>query len=235
MNHWGGPSEPERQEATLLREFLRPLGIDLRFTARDNFLFDPGLRAGAHMFGLRFEADYLDPSNFLSSLTCAAADNLAGFCDPAYDAAYAAFAALPPGPARDDAALRLQAILGEQMPVRPIDQPSAWYLHQRWLGGLVRHPWPACASSCSAPTCPEWHALRTCYQGHALQGMSSEPCPDGQHQRRLRPPRAAGDLHRIDRHLAADQQPAAEPPHAPSPPPTCPPWPPGGGARSDVR
>ena len=26
------------------------------------------------------------------------------------------------------------------MPVRPIDQPSAWYLHQPWLGGLVRHP-----------------------------------------------------------------------------------------------
>ncbi|WP_434418461.1 ABC transporter substrate-binding protein [Nannocystis pusilla] len=140
LNYWGGPSEPERQEAALLREFLRPLGVDLRFTARDNFLFDPGLRAGAHLFGLRFEADYLDPSNFLSSLTCAAADNLAGFCDPAYDAAYAAFAALAPGPGRDAAALRLQAILGEQLPVRPIDQPSAWYLHQRWLGGLVRHP-----------------------------------------------------------------------------------------------
>ena len=140
LNYWGGPSEPERQEAALLREFLRPLGVDLRFTPRDNFLFDPGLRASAHLFGLRFDADYLDPSNFLSSLTCQAPDNLAGFCDPGYDAAYAAFAALPPGPTRDDAARRLQALLGEQMPVRPIDQPSAWYLHQRWLGGLVRHP-----------------------------------------------------------------------------------------------
>ncbi|MDC0675475.1 ABC transporter substrate-binding protein [Nannocystis radixulma] len=140
LNYWGGASEPERQEAALVREFLRPLGVDLQITSRDNFLFDPGLRAGAHLFGLRFDADFLDPSNTLASFTCRAPDNLAGFCAPEYDAAYAAFAALPAGPARDDAARGLQALLGEHMPVRPIDQPSAWYLHQRWLGGLVRHP-----------------------------------------------------------------------------------------------
>ena len=27
-----------------------------------------------------------------------------------------------------------------EVPVRPIDQPSAWYLGQPWLAGLVRHP-----------------------------------------------------------------------------------------------
>ncbi|MBZ5712073.1 ABC transporter substrate-binding protein [Nannocystis pusilla] len=140
LNYWGGASEPERQEAALVREFLRPLGVDLQITARDNFLYDPGLRAGAHLFGLRFDADFFDPSNTLASFTCRAPDNLAGFCAPEYDAAYAAFAALPAGPARDDAARGLQALLGEHMPVRPLDQPSAWYLHQRWLGGLVRHP-----------------------------------------------------------------------------------------------
>lgn len=140
LNYWGGASEAERQEATLVREFLRPLGVDLKITARDNFLFDPGLRASAHLFGLRFDADFLDPSNFLAPFTCGAADNLGGYCDPAYDAAYAAFAALPAGPARDSAAVALQHHLGRDLPARPIDQASAWYLHQPWLGGLVRHP-----------------------------------------------------------------------------------------------
>jgi oligopeptide transport system substrate-binding protein len=140
LHYWGGASEAERQEAALLREFLRPLGVDLQLTARDNFLFDPGLRTGAHLYGLRFEADFLDASNFLAAFTCAAPDNFSGFCDPDYDAAWATYAAAAPGPARDDAARRLQELLGAHLPVRPIDQPSAWYLHQPWLRGLVRHP-----------------------------------------------------------------------------------------------
>lgn len=140
LHYWGGASEAERQEAALVREFLRPLGIDVQFTARDNFLFDPGLASGAHLFGLRSEADFLDPGYFLAAFTCAAPDNLGGFCDPEYDAAWAGFTALFAGPARDDAARRLQQLLARRMPVRPIDQPSSWYLHQPWLRGLVRHP-----------------------------------------------------------------------------------------------
>lgn len=140
LTYWCGVSEAERQEAALVREFLRPLGVDVQIAPRDNFLFDPGLAAGAHMFGLRFDADYLDAGNFLAPFTCAAPDNFSGHCDPAYDAAFAEFVALPPGPARDRAAAGLQARLAAEMPVRPIDQPSAWYLGQPWLAGLVRHP-----------------------------------------------------------------------------------------------
>ena len=58
----------------------------------------------------------------------------------AYDAAFATFAALPAGPGRDHAAAELERKLGEDVPVRPIDQPEAWYLAQPWLHGLVRHP-----------------------------------------------------------------------------------------------
>ena len=31
-------------------------------------------------------------------------------------------------------------MLGEAVPVRPIDQPEAWYLLQPWLRGVSRHP-----------------------------------------------------------------------------------------------
>lgn len=140
LTYWCGVSEPERQEAALVREFLRPLGVDVQIVARDNFLFDPALATSAHLYGLRFDADYLDAANFLAPFTCAAADNYSGHCDPAYDAAFAAFAALPPGEARDRAAVALQSRLAAELPVRPIDQPSAWYLGQPWLAGLVRHP-----------------------------------------------------------------------------------------------
>lgn len=140
LRYWGGVREAERQEATLVREFLRPLGVELELTARDNYLFDPRLRDGADLFGLRFDADYLDAANFLAPFGCAAPDNYSGYCDPDYDRALAELLALPPGPARDDVAVRLQEQLARDVPVRPIDQPSAWYLHPPTLGGLVRHP-----------------------------------------------------------------------------------------------
>lgn len=143
LRYWTGVSEAEQQEAALLRESLRPLGVDLQITRRDDYLgaiFDPRRPVDAQLFGLRFDADYLDAANFLAPFTCGAADNYSGHCDPAYDAAFASFAVLPPGPGRERAAAELQARLLDAMPARPIDQPSAWVLHQPWLGGLVRHP-----------------------------------------------------------------------------------------------
>lgn len=156
LSYWCGVSEAERQEATLVREFLRPLGVDVDIVARDNYLFDPALRGSAHLFGLRFDADYLDAGNFLAPFACAAPDNYSGHCSPAYDAAFAAYAALPPGPARDRAAGDLQALLAAELPVRPIDQPSAWYLGQPWLAGLVRHPLSGLRIEllCRAPAAP---------------------------------------------------------------------------------
>lgn len=143
LRYWTGTSEAEQQEAALLRESLRPIGVDLQITRREDYLaaiFDPRRPADAQLFGLRFDADYLDAANFLAPFTCGAADNFSGYCDPGFDAAFAAFAGMPPGPGRERAAIDLQARLADGMPARPIDQPSAWILHQPWLGGLVRHP-----------------------------------------------------------------------------------------------
>ena len=143
LRYWTGVSEAQVQEAALLREMLRPIGVELQVTQREDYLaalFDPRRPADAQLFGIRFDADYLDASNFLAPFTCGAADNFSGFCDPGYDAAFAAFAALPPGPGREEAARALQARLREAMPARPLDQPSAWFLRQPWLEGLVRHP-----------------------------------------------------------------------------------------------
>jgi ABC-type transport system substrate-binding protein len=140
LRYWGGVREAERQEAALVREFLRPLGVELELTARDNYLFDPGLQGGADLFGLRFDADFLDAANFLAPFGCAAPDNYTGYCDPDYDRGLAALLAEPPGPARDRLAVTLQEQLARDVPVRPIDQPSAWYLLPKTTGGLVRHP-----------------------------------------------------------------------------------------------
>lgn len=142
LRYWGGVREAERQEAALVREFLRPLGVELELTARDNYLFDPGLRDGADLFGLRFDADFLDAANFLAPFGCDAPDNYSGYCDPYryYDRWLGALLAEPPGPARDAVARELQEELARYVPVRPIDQPSAWYLVPPTTGGLVRHP-----------------------------------------------------------------------------------------------
>lgn len=139
LRYWTGTSEGEDQEATILRDALRPLGVDLQITRRANYLLEVGA-GDAQLFLLRFDADYLDAANFLAPFVCGAPDNFSGYCDPDYDAAFAAFAALPPGPARELAARGLERRLGEAVPVRPVDQPAAWYFSQPWLHGLVRHP-----------------------------------------------------------------------------------------------
>ncbi|MBK9754838.1 MAG: hypothetical protein IPO88_15330 [Nannocystis sp.] len=141
LRYWTGTDEAEAQEAAILRDALRPLGIDLQVTRRAHYLGE--VLAGssdAQLFALRYDADYLDPASFLAPFTCAAPDNYSGFCDPAYDLAFAAFTRVPPGPARDQAAAALERQLGDQVPVRPIDQPEAWYVVQPWLQGVTRHP-----------------------------------------------------------------------------------------------
>ncbi len=141
LRYWTGISEAEQQEAIILRDALRPLDIDLQITRRDGFHGDifQG-RSDAQLFALRFDADYLDAQNFLAPFTCGAPDNFSQYCDPAYDAAYTAYELLQPGPARDQAAAALERLLGEAVPVRPIDQPESWYLAQPWLTGVSRHP-----------------------------------------------------------------------------------------------
>ncbi|WP_293269404.1 hypothetical protein [Nannocystis sp.] len=141
LRYWTGTDEAEAQEAAILRDALRPLDIDLQVTRRAHYLGE--VLAGssdAQLFALRYDADYLDPASFLAPFTCAAPDNYSGFCDPAYDLAFAAFTRIPPGPARDQAAAALERQLGAQVPVRPIDQPEAWYVVQPWLQGVTRHP-----------------------------------------------------------------------------------------------
>lgn len=141
LRYWTEPGEAQQQEAEILRDALRALDIDLQITRRVGYLGDVlSSRSDAQLYALRYDADYLDPASFLAPFTCAAADNYSGYCDPAYDAAFAAFTAVPAGPARDRGAAALEALLAEAVPVRPIDQPSAWYLLQPWLRDVRRHP-----------------------------------------------------------------------------------------------
>ncbi len=141
IRYWTDVGEAALQEAVILRDALRPLAIDLEITQRVGYLGDIlGGTSDAQLYGLRFDADYLEAGNFLAPFTCAAADNFSGFCDPAYDAAFADYAARPAGPGRDLAAAQLERRLGDAVPVRPIDQPEAWYLVQPWLQGVTRHP-----------------------------------------------------------------------------------------------
>lgn len=141
LRYWTGTDEAENQEATILRDALRPLGVDLQITRRPHYLGEVlGGTSDAQIFSLRYDADYLDAASFLAPFTCSAPDNYSGFCDPAYDQAFAAFTRIPPGPARDQAAAELDRRLGDAVPVRPIDQPEAWYVAQPWLSGVTRHP-----------------------------------------------------------------------------------------------
>ena len=57
-------------------------------------------KSDAQLYGSCFDADYFDAENFLAPYLCAAPDNFSGHCDPAYDAAFAAFERLPAGPPR---------------------------------------------------------------------------------------------------------------------------------------
>ena len=130
-----------QQEAAILREALRPLGLDLEVLVDDAYLYK--LLTGqlrAQIFALRFDADYPDPESFLAPFTCASPSSYTGYCSPRFDAAFARFAALPPGPDRIAAAADLERILGDDVPVRPIDTPELWTLLRGDLRGFIRHP-----------------------------------------------------------------------------------------------
>ncbi len=130
-----------QQEAAILRESLRPLGIEVEVIADDAYLFK--ILAGqlrAQLYSLRFDADYPDAESFLAPFVCGDPNNYTAYCSRRFDAAYARFAALPPGPARDRAAVELERILGEDVPIRPIDHPELWTLVRGDLVGFVRDP-----------------------------------------------------------------------------------------------
>jgi len=130
-----------RQEAAILREALRPLGVNLDVTYDDAYLFKVlSGQAEPQLFSLRFDADYPDPASFLDPFVCDSPGSYSGFCSPQFDAAHARFAAATPGPERDAIAIELERILGREVPVRPIDTPELWLLTRGWLKNVVRHP-----------------------------------------------------------------------------------------------
>ncbi|MCB9701700.1 MAG: hypothetical protein H6711_07405 [Myxococcales bacterium] len=130
-----------QQEAAILREALRPLGYDLVVTHDDAYLYKIlSGQARAQLFSLRFDADYPDPASFLDPFVCQSPGSYTGYCSPRFDAVHARFARTPAGPERDALAIELERILGDDVPVRPIDTPELWTLSRGWLGEVVRHP-----------------------------------------------------------------------------------------------
>lgn len=130
-----------QQEAAILREALRPLGVKLEITYDDAYLYKVlSGEAEPQLFSLRFDADYPDPASFLDPFTCDSPGSYSGFCSPQFDAAHGRFAAAAAGPERDFIAIELERILGREVPVRPIDTPELWLLTRGWLKNVVRHP-----------------------------------------------------------------------------------------------
>ncbi len=137
--------ESARQEATILREALHPIGVDLRVIHDAQYLSRlvtaDGNLADIQLFSVSFDADYPDADSFLRAMTCEGAlARLARFCDSAYDRLFAEFTTLPPGPGRSNAIAALEAQLAQQLPFRPIDHPQLWQLEHPDLGGVQRHP-----------------------------------------------------------------------------------------------
>ncbi|MCA9661635.1 MAG: hypothetical protein KC486_25070, partial [Myxococcales bacterium] len=130
-----------QQEAAILREALRPIGVDLEVIHDDLYLSKIlSGQAEAQLFSLRYDADFPDAASFLDPFVCASPGNYSGYCSPGYDAVHAKFASLPAGEARDVIAEGLERILGAEVPVRPIDTPELWMITRGWLRGVVRHP-----------------------------------------------------------------------------------------------
>jgi ABC-type oligopeptide transport system substrate-binding subunit len=130
-----------QQEAAILRESLRPLGIDLDVITDDGYTAKIlSGQLSAQLYALRYDADYPDPMSFLAPFTCASPASYTAYCSRRFDAAFARFANLPLGPDRDEAAEELERILGDDLPIRPIDTPSLWTLVRADLRGFVRHP-----------------------------------------------------------------------------------------------
>lgn len=126
-----------QQEAAILREALRPLGVELEVIHDDGYL---GKLAGSQLFALRFDADYPDAENLLAPFVCGDPGSYTAYCSQDYDRRFAALASLPAGPARDAEIAALERILGDDVPVRPIDEPELWLLARGDLGNVRRHP-----------------------------------------------------------------------------------------------
>jgi ABC-type oligopeptide transport system substrate-binding subunit len=137
-------SEAARQEAAILAEALRPLGISLAVSHEARYqelLADPQKPLPAQIFALRWDFDYPSAENVLRAFTCQGAlSALTHHCDPAYDRLFAQFESLPDGPERTGLIERLERHLGDEAAVRPIDHPELWLLAQPWLKNVVRHP-----------------------------------------------------------------------------------------------
>ncbi len=130
-----------RQEAAILREALRPLGVELDVVHDDAYLYKVlSGQAAPQLFSLRFDADFPDPASFLDPFVCRSPGSYSGFCSPRFDRVHARFSAASAGPERDALALELERLLGQEVPVRPVDTPELWLLARGWLKNVVRHP-----------------------------------------------------------------------------------------------
>jgi ABC-type oligopeptide transport system substrate-binding subunit len=130
-----------QQEAAILREALRPIGVDLEVVHDDLYLSKLlSGQAEAQLFSLRYDADFPDAASFLDPFVCDHPGNYSGFCSADYDRVHAEFAKLPPGDARDTVAEGLERLISLELPVRPIDTPELWMITRGWLRGVVRHP-----------------------------------------------------------------------------------------------
>jgi ABC-type oligopeptide transport system substrate-binding subunit len=146
--------ELARREAELLRAALAPLDLELEIVADDRYLerlLDTSTAVDAQLFAVRFDADYADAENVLQQFTCQGTlARLARGCDPAWDAAFAAWrhdvmARTQAGahgamPVHDVARDALERALGDAVWVRPIDHPEAFVLVAPWLDGFTRDP-----------------------------------------------------------------------------------------------
>ncbi len=129
-----------QQEAAILREALRPLGVELEVVYDDAYLYKVlSGQAETQLFSLRFDADFPDPASFLDPFVCGSSGSYSGFCPPRFDRAHGRFSAAS-GPERDALAIELERILGQEVPVRPIDTPELWLLTRGWLKNVIRHP-----------------------------------------------------------------------------------------------
>lgn len=140
-------SEAARQEAAILEEALREIGITLetKHEARyQELLSDPSNELGAQVFSLRWDLDYPDAENVLRAFTCTGGlSALTHYCDAKYDAMFAEFAKLPADTKtgeRRAAIEKLESYLGDEAVVRPIDHAELWLLAQPWIHNVIRHP-----------------------------------------------------------------------------------------------
>lgn len=137
-------TEAARQEAAILTEALRPLGITLKVTHEAKYqelLADPEKPLKGQLFSLRWDFDYPDAENVLRAFTCAGdLSALTHHCDAKFDAQFEKFSTLPVGDERTAMIEQLERYLGDEAVARPVDHPELWMLAQPWIHNVIRHP-----------------------------------------------------------------------------------------------